>query len=178
MASKFRIGDRVKIVGNSALGIAAWTHGGRTGRVVASKHTRSSRKLGGEQRWVGVDFGPSFLGGHSLNGKLSRPSGYWFYERELTLVKERKAKVEPVIAPAPKTIRVGSTVVTTSDSALGVADGPIRPGLTGKVVLIDTDGDLGVDFGSGFRGHDLDGRSTKGRKTGYYLRKSEVRLAA
>jgi hypothetical protein len=153
MASKFRIGDKVRVTAKTALGSEDRKECYRkTGTVRFFQNTKAGMGL----RNVGVDFGKSFKG-HDLNGALKTMTGRFYYEKELTLVKQK-----------PK---IGSTVVMIND------DEGLK-GKRGKVVLRSTEHDdsLGIDFGAGYDGHDFDG--VLKTRTGWYVNKRDVRVVA
>jgi hypothetical protein len=79
MATRFRKGDRVAVVGNTALGENIEKVVGLKGTVAAF-----------DEMYIGVRF-PIGFSGHAIGGAAEKDSnGYWFLASELKLIRRRK----------------------------------------------------------------------------------------
>lgn len=166
MKPKIKVGDRVMLIKR----YNSYLPEGATGTVVSIARSGSER--------IGVKF-DDFKHGHNIEGTLpvGARNGYSIRENYLdftdipepvvTAIEEVAATSEPV-----DEIKIGCVV-----EMVGERIDVVEPGRQGVVMKISDSGDvIGVDWGSGFNGHNLGGRLRE--STGWNVRRHRLRLVS
>lgn len=86
-----RVGDLVSFLSFRALGslVSDATRKALRGHIGVIRVIRPASTTYRNLREIGVEF-PGWTDGHTLEGHLDGPSGYWFYTKELTFGRRPK----------------------------------------------------------------------------------------